>query len=315
MLKTRERFTLILVVVTLLLVAVLAVAGCEEADTGDTESTETTATETTEGEETTSTAGGETTTTPGGETTTTPEGGESPAPVSEQFTICTDCHADFNQFLADPDYNVLTDNFSHGLHINKGYKCEDCHVVPTHQPDRIVVPPMQKCFTCHSQEANAIAPGACGACHPQDFPLVPGNHGGGGWLPAANPGLVKTVEARHSEMALEDRAYCDMCHAQQFCNDCHQTPMPHPADWQAAHPQQVRSAGGEGCNRCHPQQFLCNDCHHTGFEPGETPWRLQHPPLVREGGANNCFTCHDPLVCAHCHITGEYSNIEGPGGS
>jgi hypothetical protein len=318
MLKTRERYTLILLVVTLLLVGALAVAGCQEADTEDTESTQSTAaTETTEPAEdgdTTSTTGGETTTTAGGETTTTPEGGESPAPVSEQFRICTDCHADFNQFLSDPNYNVLTNNFSHGLHINKGYACEECHVVPTHQPDQIVVPPMQKCFTCHSQEENAIAPGECGACHPADFPLVPANHSDPNWLPPADPGQVATVQAVHSDLALEDPTYCSMCHAEQFCNDCHQTPMPHQDDWQAAHPQEVRNEGGGQCNRCHPDQLICNQCHHTGFQPG-TPWTQQHPPLVQQAGAESCFNCHNPLTCAHCHITGEYENIEGPSGS
>lgn len=311
MLKTRERLALLLFVATVLLVAVIALSGCQPAE--DTETTETT-TETTAEGETTTTAEGEEPPAPDGTTETT-AGEGSLAPVSEQFKICTDCHSDFNAFLKDPDQKVLAQNFSHGLHLNKGYRCEDCHVVPTHQPDRIIVPPMQKCFTCHSQEENAIAPGACGACHPQGFSLVPGNHGGGGWLPPADPGLVKTVEARHADMAKEDRAYCEMCHAQQFCNDCHQTPMPHPGDWQAAHPQQVKSAGDEACQRCHPQEFLCNDCHHTGFEPGEVPWRLQHPPIVRGQGAESCFTCHNPLTCAHCHITGEFQDIEGPSGS
>jgi hypothetical protein len=187
--------------------------------------------------------------------------------------------------------------------------------VPTHQPDKIVVPPMQNCFKCHSQEPNAIAPGQCGACHPQDFPLVPGNHGQSNWLPPAEVGLVLTVDAAHADLAREDRAYCQMCHAESFCNDCHRTPMPHPGDWQAAHPQQVRSGGDGPCQRCHPQLNLCNDCHHTGFEPGQAGWQQQHPPIVREGGAESCFNCHNPLTCAHCHITGEYENIEEPSDS
>jgi hypothetical protein len=312
MLKTRERLPLMLLFVTLLLVVALAAAGCQEAETDDEATTETTAT---------------TEPAPDGETTTTVEGEdgdangedgqaeESPAPVSEQFRMCTDCHSDFNRFLTRPGQNVLTDNFSHGVHINLGIRCEDCHVVPTHQPDRIVVPPMQKCFTpCHSQEEDAQAPGACGACHPADFPLVPANHNQAGWLPPAEVQLVKTVQGTHSDMALQDQAYCDMCHARQFCLDCHQTPMPHGGDWQAAHPQQVRDQGGQGCERCHPQEYLCNDCHHTGYEPTEVGWELQHPPIVRGGGAEGCFSCHNPLVCAHCHITGEFSPDAAPTG-
>ena len=59
------------------------------------------------------------------------------------------------------------------------------------------------------------------------------------------------------------------------------------------------------CENCHPQQYICNDCHHTGYKPG-TPWTQQHPPIVKANGAEGCFKCHNPLTCAHCHITGQF---------
>jgi hypothetical protein len=304
----KSRIAAVLAVAALVVIALVVLAGCTEADTGTTattSATETTAT-TEGGTETTGTTEG------GTETTATTEGGsESVQPVSEAFKICTDCHSDFNQFLAESE--VLTKNFGHALHLNKGFKCEDCHAVPTHKPDEIVKPSMLACFECHGQEADAAAPGACSACHPPDFPLVPASHSAPGWLPADNPGTVMTVSAKHPEAALEDRAYCEMCHAASFCDSCHQTPMPHEADWQTAHPQTVTSKGKAVCETCHPDEYICNDCHHTGYKPG-TAWRQQHPPIVKTSGAQDCFSCHDPLVCAHCHVTGELDPNIGPTG-
>jgi len=308
----RARYVALLALAILLLVGLGTLSGCTAAEETTTTGTPGTTAGGTGGTglPTTPTTGAETTGTAPSGTGTTPPGGsqESVAPVSENFQVCTSCHGNFNAFLADS--KVLTKNFSHAIHLNRGYKCEACHPVPTHQPDKIVVPPMQNCFVCHSQEANAIAPGACSACHPPEFPLVPGNHNQPNWLPAANPGPVKTVQAKHPDMAKEDPKYCEMCHAQKFCNDCHRVQMPHPADWQAAHPQTVRSGGDQSCEQCHPKQFLCNDCHHPGYKPTTQPWRQQHPPLVKGSGADGCFKCHNPLTCAHCHITGEFRDLQ-----
>lgn len=305
--EKRKRLALALLVACMSIIVVLVVAGCEEAS--DT-SEETEATETTEETDTTGTTGDteeETETTEGsedddGQTDTTSGEPESVAEVSEQFKTCTDCHSDFNRFLQESE--VLTANFSHAVHLNKGFKCESCHEVPTHKPDSIVRPSMLSCFDCHGQEEDAMAPGECGACHPSDFSLVPSNHSGG-WLPSGDPGLVKVVSARHADRAQEDRDYCEMCHTKSFCLDCHQVDMPHGDDWQQVHSEKVNSLGETACATCHPQEYICNDCHHTGYEPGDTPWRDQHPPIVEEAGAEDCFVCHNPIQCARCHITGE----------
>ncbi len=310
----KERVAILLLVAVALVIGILALSGCQKAGTSTTTASavapSTTAAAPSGGETTTTGETGATgttgTTAPG--TTPTTSGAESVAPVSEQFKICTDCHSNFNAFLAGQ--KILVPTFSHALHLNKGIKCEDCHVVPTHGPDKITRPPMIKCFQCHSQEANAIAPGACSACHPKDFPLVPANHTAGGWLPAANQTGVKTVSAKHPDVAKQDAAYCKMCHAQSFCDSCHKTPMPHAADWQQTHPQTVAKSGKQICAQCHPQEYLCNDCHHTGYKNDGTPWKAQHPPIVKANGAEKCFQCHNPLTCAHCHITGEFKQVE-----
>jgi len=305
----RNRIVLTALVACILIVGAFTAVGCQPADdtTESTEATGTTETgNTVDSTETTSdTEGGE------GQTDATSGGTESVAAVSEQFKICTDCHSDFNIFLKDS--TVLTSNFSHAVHLNKGFKCESCHEVPTHQPDNIAKPGMLACFSCHGQEEDALAPGGCGVCHPADFPLVPSSHGTG-WLPSGDPGLVKVVSAKHADEALEDRAYCEMCHESSFCLSCHRTEMPHSDDWEKAHSQKVNSLGKSACITCHPKDYICNDCHHTGYKPGDTPWRNQHPPLVKEGGAEDCFTCHNPIQCAHCHVTGKLNmNLEPTG--
>lgn len=308
----RMRATIVtLLCLVLALSAVVALAGCTSATT-TTVSGETTTSG--GGEATTTTASGTTgtsteTTGTGTTPTTSAEttgGAESVAPVSDNFKICTSCHGDFNQFLAAS--KVLTKNFSHAVHLNKGITCEQCHVVPTHQPDKIARPSMLACFKCHSQEPGAQAPGECGVCHPKDFPLVPASHNQPGWMPVVNQG-VPTVTSKHGPTATQDPAYCNMCHAQKFCLDCHKTPMPHGADWQQNHPVQVKKSGSASCAQCHPDKLICEQCHHTGYKQGSS-WIQQHPPIVQANGAEGCFKCHNPLTCAHCHVRGEFKEFQ-----
>lgn len=310
--KKRASLVAVLLAVGLILVLALSIAGCKSADTGTT-TTAQSATTGTGGTTTSGTGTGTTgaqgsgTTKPG--TSTATSTAEAVAPVSDNFKICTQCHGDFNAFLASS--KVLKNNFSHALHLNKGYKCEDCHVTPTHQPDTIVKPPMVMCFKCHGQEAGAKAPGACGACHPANFPLVPASHSAGNWMPAAQQGPdVKTVKAKHGPDSVKDPAYCNMCHPVKFCNDCHKTQMPHAADWQSTHPATVKAGGSGSCNQCHPNnKLICQSCHHTGFQNNGTGWIKQHPPIVKANGAEACFKCHNPLTCAKCHVTGQFQDI------
>jgi uncharacterized protein (UPF0333 family) len=313
--KNTSRVGLVLALVVLV-TALVAFVGCKSA-TSTTTAPTTSESGTTATSATVTTApapdGTGTSTTDASSSVTTGTTGstaESVSPVSENFKICTQCHGDFNAFLAKS--KVITPNFSHAMHLNKGYKCEDCHAVPTHQPDTIVKPTMQACFKCHGQEATSKAPGTCGTCHPKDFPLVPASHNAGNWLPPADAGLVKTKTATHGPASQKDLTYCQMCHAQSFCDNCHKTPMPHAADWQAAHPETVKAKGEAICANCHPQQYICNDCHHSGYKPG-TAWKAQHPPIVKTTGAEGCFKCHNPLTCAHCHITGQFVQVEPTG--
>ncbi len=226
------------------------------------------------------------------------------APVSDggNFEQCRDCHADLD-YTASRN-GVLLPAFKHQFHLDAGAKCGQCHQTPTHTKQGIRKPTMAKCFGCHSQNDAAAPPGACDACHPADFPLKPGTHADPDWLPPAN--RLDAVKAKHSVAAAESPQECSVCHAQSFCEGCHKVSMPHPADWQAAHPETARKVGGQTCDRCHPQKTLCNSCHHKGFDPAAGTWRQQHRNIVATAGAQPCFSCHSSTTCAHCHTTGEY---------
>ena len=145
---------------------------------------------------------------------------------------------------------------------------------------------MRACFRCHSHETDAIAPGACEACHPSGFELKPANHfepgfyekggeSGGhaelGLEASAETSAAQThaeeetaVEAASHESAEEGHEgvdlhalpmpneinYCETCHARQFCTDCHGLPMPHPAGFQENHGDAGRETP-EVCANCH----------------------------------------------------------------
>ncbi len=218
------------------------------------------------------------------------------------FAQCPDCHSRFDGSVGRD--GVLVERFTHVLHLDSGASCPDCHLVPTHREDGIVKPTMAKCFGCHSQDEADAPPGACDACHPPGFELVPVSHGDADWLPA--PERLNAVEALHAVDGLGGPEECSVCHDDDFCTDCHKVDMPHPGDWTAAHPATARDVGEGACGNCHPARTLCNECHHTGFEAGDVPWTRQHRNVVTQSGVLPCFQCHNSTTCAHCHTTGEY---------
>ena len=159
---------------------------------------------------------GPTTTISATTTTTAAPEPEAMAPVSAAFQRCTDCHEDFDAFLAAS--TVLTARFGHLGHLSQGFTCESCHAAPPHPAEgTVVVPTMLSCFSCHGQAATPSASAACLSCHPLGFPLAPAGHGAAGWL---DKGAGESSgHANASEM--EPTGYCSMCHAERFCADCH----------------------------------------------------------------------------------------------
>jgi hypothetical protein len=112
--------------------------------------------------------------------------------------------------------------------------------------------------------------------------------------------------------------YCETCHTEQFCMNCHGMEMPHPEEFKepedpedpAGHPV-ISKQQPEKCEMCHgknAETAFCDSCHHGtkagGWEFDTTvPWtEKQHPDAVAAGGVDACTGCHETQFCANCHV-------------
>lgn len=202
---------------------------------------------------------------------------------------------------------------------------------------------MTACFRCHNQSGGGNPPGRCSACHPADFQLKPPSHLQDGFFPTGH-GKLATAEAKrvaearkempaksmqtYAQLVAAQRQegakgesigplltktetlnYCNTCHAEKFCVDCHGgVVMPHPAAFKKSHGD-IGKKNPQTCAKCHgAANLFCNQCHHGKslgwtYDPN-TPWLKQHPQAVRGQGAESCFKCHAPTYCANCHVNG-----------
>jgi cytochrome c nitrite reductase small subunit len=246
---------------------------------------------------------------------------------------CRRCHS-LNRKIT-PSEGVIID---HLKHEQEGITCVTCHNRVGHPEMRgylgeklnksdggnqvslrpgkeIEIPPetrpyqdrtrMRFCMQCHTGRKNE-APKECKTCHPPGFELKPADHSDPAWLPSGEQ--LRTIRAAHGREAKTDIGNCVSCHQQKSCNDCHQSPMPHPATWKKVHGKEGK-AGVEKCIACHTQPNFCQACHHR-YDPAKGPWYSPvpgtsiHPFAVREKGTSECFDCHNPVYCARCHVRG-----------
>lgn len=231
---------------------------------------------------------------------------------------CVSCHPDVDDFMPGSvifehsehlrrsyQCEVCHVQFPHGNDVieRPGMEgCYRCHGL-THAASGLVA--REECEACHPPEFDlrpenhtdpfvkgehknrALADGAyCGMCHEEKFcvdchqgrrlgpdgkpvePVIPEDHYEPEW-----------VFGNHGGRFMEQEGMCGSCHESQGCKRCHQTPMPHPADWLENH-----SAGEEprDCNVCHVNRDRCQGCHHDQVKRAE---------LVREA----CTPCHDEM--------------------
>ncbi len=213
---------------------------------------------------------------------------------------CTQCHNLSNRTVT-PSEGIFID---HEAHSTEGIACAICHNRVAHpEVFELELPGNEKhedfmvmtaCYRCHTltgeSPSDFVASGACGACHPPDFDLVPDTH------MAADFFTPYGESAGHARMALaeerataEARAYwaergpelaakrpkpisrllriphgefvdlppvaavneCETCHRTDvFCIGCHGYEMPHPADFAEQH-SAAGDADPDGCALCH----------------------------------------------------------------
>ena len=214
---------------------------------------------------------------------------------------CNPCHDNWDRV----EYEKT--KFYHSLHFAKGVKCSFCHEDFPHGRGSIIRPKMKQCFTCHGTDHGTeveMAPKDCLICHPTNFKLKPITH---------NSQWVSEPPYQHSVQAKKNKNECLMCHQQEFCDNCHQTEMPHAPDWRSDHgteaisPSKIGADGQLTCFKCHEIEQStkappCAKCHKASIYPHPKPWAPQHGKLSEEYGEAACETCHRKAAfCNKCH--------------
>jgi len=260
--------------------------------------------------------------------------------------FCTQCH-DLGNRKITPAKGILID---HDAHTEKQVTCTTCHNRVAHPEEDITLVlendrkhdnwmTMDACFRCHGLERDSDAPGACTACHPTDFELVPASHEATGWYSAKGDSsghaeaakeesasvaeaeeLFKEARAEYPEV--EEKAAgpilgpssgvnsCYTCHQPSFCTACHGMPIPHPAEFKKSHAETGYKQPAP-CKRCHApaaktNSASCNACHHKTPTP-DAPFVSTHFTVVKSDGAEPCYACHEVFFCESCHVQGKPS--------
>lgn len=165
------------------------------------------------------------------------------------------------------------------------------------------------CLACHPRTPeDAVAsrsklPNCTGSCHPRVS--KPTSH---------NDQWVKQPPHNHSIKAREGKDTCLVCHQEDFCDNCHQTRMPHEVDWRSNHGAEAALTAKTDndssltCDKCHQPEPTenrapsCEKCHKAAVYPHPKPWAPQHGKIARTGGVDVCETCHvREAFCNKCH--------------
>jgi Cytochrome c7 and related cytochrome c len=225
--------------------------------------------------------------------------------------------------------------FDHSRH--KTTDCKTCHGDLAKEgvglATRDQLPRMRLCLTCHD---DAKAPGTCTTCHLSDVEgrlrttLPEGQLEPSGVLEGDAHDL--DFRMHHKQAAETSGNYCQSCHAERFCSDCHQgvaKPMDfHGGNYVLIHSVEARR-GTPDCSACHRTQSFCVACHErsgVGFR-ADTPGLTEFDPTSADKtrhfhpsgwvdpngrGANHharefqrnpqqCTACHREETCLKCH--------------
>ncbi len=247
-------------------------------------------------------------------------------------SACNTCHPGFDVSvrLAPAKLDMPTANlrFNHQVHVEKKTDCAVCHgpMTDVTLATRQQLPKMATCLKCHD---GRQASKECGTCHVTEP---------SGRLQLTFPsGVLRPMqgdpfgldhgpryEFTHGTRASVDRQTCMSCHAESYCQTCHdalQKPLSvHPNDFITLHPIQARQDSTR-CSSCHRAQSFCVACHersgvaqtadrslrprnlkvHPDFNVWvETPGP-QHHGVAASRDMQSCVSCHREESCMTCH--------------
>lgn len=262
-------------------------------------------------------------------------------------TACKACHPGWDpkagaaQPVARVDIPTPNLKFDHAAH--KTTACQTCHGDLAREgvglATRDQLPRMRLCLQCHD---DAKAPGACTTCHLSDVEgrlrtmLPDGELQPSGRLEGDAHDL--DFRMHHAAAARTAGNYCDNCHAERFCSDCHQgvaKPMDfHGGDYILIHSVEARR-GVPDCSACHRMESFCVGCHErsgvgarvdaigvgtpglSDFVPKDDRQDRFHPknyadftgrgPVSHardfQRNPQQCAACHRDDFCLACHTT------------
>lgn len=211
-------------------------------------------------------------------------------PHLERAYRCVSCHPVFPHGAAGIDRpEMRTCMRCHGLeHNGKGSvasaECAKCHtegfeLMPSDhtrpflsgEHSTLATEDGAYCSQCH-------APSACVECHNGGVELADGRLSEK-VIPEGH--LEPAWRSDHGGVYLAQKGMCVVCHTTEFCQQCHETTMPHPATWLAAH-SKGNGTLPKDCAVCHSDRKTCQECHHAAVRSAE---------LIPE----NCVRCHEEM--------------------
>ncbi|MCL4499858.1 MAG: hypothetical protein M1335_06430 [Chloroflexi bacterium] len=175
--------------------------------------------------------------------------------------------------------------------------CYGCHSV-LHNGAKVA---SDDCYACHPRSTNLVPAnhtdefktsthpndakknlGQCEMCHQATFcanchtakGVVAKSHGMGKY----SNGEVRAKWRKVHGQEATDKEDCWVCHTQRYCDDCHQTEIPHAVTWLGTHGKLSMGKEKE-CDKCHQGETSCQDCHHG---------QVKTSRLTKQ----NCITCH-----------------------
>lgn len=195
---------------------------------------------------------------------------------------CLKCHIDNTKLVKfeNPARDII---FSHEMHVGgQNLECATCHagLDKVDFSGKENMPSMATCNTCHN---NRDVTNTCEACHTNFTSLLPEDH------------LRSDFTRNHRDMtrlgALD--ASCQTCHAETFCQECHQG-----AGLKAFSPRdRVTDAGPRRSTRDLPDQTVLQNVHGLNY-------RFTHG-IDAKARQSDCASCHTTQTfCADCHNAG-----------
>jgi hypothetical protein len=238
-----------------------------------------------------------------------------------------------------PDPNI---KFAHQAHVKAKVECTTCHVdVPKKEiATRDDYPTMDRCIDCHQEKKVSTE---CKTCHYTETNGKLQTHYSSGVLKPKRL-HVSAIHSgdflrQHAVPAQRDKAYCNQCHTQNDCLQCHdgvgRDARYHPGDWISTHPLRAKKDDFR-CESCHNFQQFCLNCHvrsgvATVTELGGTSARRTvrvdslgvatgPHPMAADGWTDknsknfhgafaqrnikSCVSCHQEQFCLTCHASG-----------